>query len=448
MLNPQPLWQLQKGTSRFELIVRQLSQFNCDISDQARDSKYAKMSQDPFVFYRGTAHLYYHDLCQQQVLQNSLFADDEAVTWLQGDLHVENYGAFCDGMGDVIYDLNDFDESWIDCYLYDLYRLAASLLLVIERQDVEGQWHKRQLLAVLSDAYFSTLAELKQNPQLKLVKLTEANTTGKLQKFLTKAKAANSRRQMLDKWTVLENAERRFDLQSHKLEAVDEATRQALILEVEAYHHRIESELKGKEDYFKVVDVAKRVHAGTGSLGTPRFYVLIDGHSESEHDYRILDVKQQGLPSHYPYLSDHSLMRMRSLFPKDSQGCRVAAAQRAMHVHADDHLGSVFIDGHSYSVRERSPYKKTLNTTKLSKLKHMTSMAQQWGSILATAHARADRDFDSGLLGEHFEDVLTALVGERHQDFHHQVFCFADNYCQQVHIDYELFLQAREHGRL
>jgi hypothetical protein len=75
-------------------------------------------------------------------------------------------------------------------------------------------------------------------------------------------------------------------------------------------------------------------------------------------------------------------------------------------------------------------------------------MAQQWGSILATAHARADRDFDSGLLGEHFEDVLTALVGAHQEDFHHQVFHFANSYCQQVHIDYELFLQAREQGRL
>lgn len=442
------LWQLQQGQQRQAFLVRQLQQFNQDISTKARRNKYGKMAVDSFVFFRGTAHLYYQDLHHQQILQQCPFVSEDAVTWLQGDLHVENYGAFCDGQGDVIYDLNDFDESWIDSYLYDLYRLVTSLLLVIERQDEAGEWDRQALCLALSTGYVDRLFELKKNPADKQVKITKDNAFGKLKKFLEKAEAANSRRHMLDKWTVLDGDERYFDLESHKLERADEFTRQIITDEVEGYHHRLHSDLKGNADYFSVVDVARRLGAGTGSLGIPRYYVLIDGHNESEHDYRILDVKLQGLPSHYPYLSEDSLKRMRNLFPKDAQGCRVAAAQRAMHVDADEHLGSIFVYGHSYSVRERSPYKKTLNTAKLTKLKHINALAEQWGSIVATAHARGDREFDARLCGRFFEDVMHDLLVDKQAEFHAQIFGFATTYAKQVNMDFQLFSEALKEGML
>lgn len=439
-----PLWQLIDSAERLEQLKQELDWFNRDICGHSRAQKYQKMRQDPFVFYRGTAHLYYQDLHRQQVIANSAFSNEASITWLQGDLHVENYGAFCDGTGDVIYDLNDFDESWIDCYLYDLYRLAVSLLLVIERQDTDKTWDVDALMYALSDGYLSRLLYLKDDPLDKEIKITEEFADGKLAKFITKAKAANSRQKMLDKWTLLSGGERYFDLRSAKLEFVDEQLRATLIEEVEGYHHRLDSELKGKKDYFRVVDVAKRVQAGTGSLGIPRYYVLIDGNNEHEHDYRILDVKQQDLPSHYPYLSDDSANRMRRLFPKDSQGCRVAAAQKAMHVHADDHLGSVFVDEHSYSVRERSPYKKTLNTAKLTKFKHIEQLARQWGSIVATAHARADRNFDCTTSGIEFEETLNLLTQNRVEQFHQEILSFAKAYTKQVKLDFEVFLSLTD----
>ena len=43
--------------------------------------------------------------------------------------------------------------------------------------------------------------------------------------------------------------------------------------------------------------MAERLHAGVGSLGVKRYYVLIEGPSTGQSDDRILDVKAQGAPS-------------------------------------------------------------------------------------------------------------------------------------------------------
>ena len=53
-----------------------------------------------------------------------------------------------------------------------------------------------------------------------------------------------------------------------------------------------------------VLDVAHRLLAGTGSLGTPRFYVLLE---DSAGDTHILDIKQQLPPSGYGYVSFDTL---------------------------------------------------------------------------------------------------------------------------------------------
>ncbi len=439
------LWQCQSGEARQLWLKRQLAQFNRHISPSAKAAKYDKMALDAFVFYRGTAHLYYDDLASQNVLQKSYFNPETALCWLQGDMHVENYGVFCDGKGDVIYDLNDFDESWIDSYLYDLYRLAVSLLLVLQRQKTLSDnvtIDATTLLNCLSDSYLQRLSELAEKPQLKSQKMTEQQAYGKLKKFMSKAKAANSREKMLDKWTLTDHGQRRFNFALDKLKPVDNLTVEQITKEIQAYHHQLESSLQGNNAYFRVIDVAQRLNAGTGSLGTERYYVLIDGHSPDLHDYRILDVKQQGLPSHYSYLSNQSLKRMKALFPNDAQGCRVAAAQEAMLVHADEHLGSIFIHGRSFSVRERSPYKKTLNTTKLTKDKHLYDLSAQWGSILATAHARAERPVKwAG--GNNLETLLGNLDETDCQRFAQQLVNFATGYSRQVLLDHELYLSLK-----
>ena len=433
-------WQQQSGNARQSSLQQQLNQQNAAIAAADRQTKYAKMNASAFVFYRGTAHLYYTDLHNQSIITASDFDAADAVTWIQGDLHVQNYGAFDDDEGDIVFDLNDFDEGWVDSYLYDVYRAAASLILVAEEQGFTSTADQRAFVDAFSEYYLDTLEDYRGNSQEKSAEVTKANAYGRLDEFLEAAEQDNSRSKMLNKWTDDLGSQRYFDLSLDDLAAPSQSERSALTNAIEQYHHTsVTSGLSGDNSYFKVLDVAKRLNAGTGSLGTTRYYVLIDGASTGDSDDRILDVKMQGLPSVYPYLSAASQANLLGVFPANQQGCRVVEAQKALLTDVDDHLGCVTVDGNSFSVRERSPFKESFDTTVLTSVNRFTKLAEQWGSILATAHARADKDHNSAYVSEQFESVMHDLTDTHHSEFRSEVFDFATSYAEQVKTDFALF---------
>ena len=250
-------WQLQSGNARQSSLQQQLNQQNSTISVADRQAKYGKMNASAFAFYRGTAHLHYADLHVQNVIAASDFDAAKAVTWLQGDMHVQNYGAFDDDEGDIVFDLNDFDESWVDSYLYDVYRAAASLILVAEEQGFTSTKDKRAFVDAFSQFYLDTLASYRGNNKEKSAKVTKRNAYGRLDEFLKDSKKGNSRPKMLNKWTDDKGAQRYFDLSLDKLGAPSQSERNALTSGIEQYHNHITSGLSGNKRYFKVLDVAK-----------------------------------------------------------------------------------------------------------------------------------------------------------------------------------------------
>ncbi len=94
------------------------------LSEEARQEKYAKMSSSPFSFFRGSSHLFYYDFAKVPIAFDT---GPDHPTFNQGDLHFENFGVFEDGTGTIIYDVNDFDEAYIGSYLFDLLRMAVSV---------------------------------------------------------------------------------------------------------------------------------------------------------------------------------------------------------------------------------------------------------------------------------------------------------------------------------
>ena len=87
--------------------------------------KLEKISLSPFGFFRGTFFLFTHDLADDFRKPKPI----DATGLVIGDLHTENYGTFRSVTGDIVYDINDFDESTTSYYEYDVRRLAVSLIL-------------------------------------------------------------------------------------------------------------------------------------------------------------------------------------------------------------------------------------------------------------------------------------------------------------------------------
>jgi len=184
-----------------------------------------------------------------------------------------------------------------------------------------------------------------------------------------------------------------------------------------------------------VKDVALRLHAGVGSLGVPRYYVLIEGSTTSLDDDVILDVKYTALATATEYLRDSVFA---SVFSTGAE--RSVAAQRALLASPDANLGWFTFDDGSYVVRERSPYKDDIALDEIEGVTALTSLATQWGAILAAAHARADNDFDEKLVPTSLEQAVDELTNNRRSKFYGRVWAVAKGYASQVEKDWQAFL--------
>jgi uncharacterized protein (DUF2252 family) len=83
--------------------------------------RYGRMLQSPFAFYRGAAGVMAADLAQTPTTGLKVQAC--------GDCHLVNFGGFATPERNIIFDLNDFDETLPAPWEWDVKRLAASIVL-------------------------------------------------------------------------------------------------------------------------------------------------------------------------------------------------------------------------------------------------------------------------------------------------------------------------------
>jgi uncharacterized protein (DUF2252 family) len=416
-------------------LVTAIETFNAGLSTANRTAKYCKMVEAPFAFYRGTNHLFWSDLTGDPRFLD--FGSAQTSIWLQGDLHADNFGSFDDDDGQVVYDLNDFDETVISDYQWDVWRMAASIALIADQNGGLSVSALDNVLDLFSESYLDTIASYHGNDQELGRQFTGSNTYGLLDDFLAEVEGENSRTAMLDEWTVLSGGVRIFDLAHPELDPASATVRSQIVSQMPGYVATTTGNLGTVSGYFKVKDVAIRLDAGLGSLGTPRYYVLIEGTSTSQSNDRILDIKRQGAPAAYPHLS----AQQRTLLDRAAvnHAARAVEGYRALVADADDHLGRMTLSDGVYSVRERSPYKDTLPGEELDTETRLGNLAEQWGAILATSHARADKDYRADLISYSFDAQVDALTDGFHSDFRDLVRDVAHEYAQQVQDDHVTF---------
>ncbi|ACK70348.1 conserved hypothetical protein [Gloeothece citriformis PCC 7424] len=397
--------------------------------------KYCKMaeSDSPFPFYRATNYLFWQDLAKNNQLKQ--FGNNKTKIWLSGDLHVDNFGVFNNDLDEIVFDINDFDESIIGDYQYDIWRMATSIVLVARDNQLSPK-DQETLVDAFTESYLDTLAAYRGNDDELKTYFTQNNTEGEIKKILKKAKEL-TRQDLLDKWVDSQENPVGFKLIEGKIEKADQE--EEIKKAIEAYSQTLSNKLNSNPNYFQVKSVVKRVGAGLGSLGVPRYYVLIEGKSKAEDDDIILDVKLQSKPTAYEYLSLEDQENYDSHFKQDAE--RHAVAYRALTKHTDDYLGGMKLSDGYYSVRELSPYKKSLNTEKLNDQSSFAEVAEQWGKILATDHASADKDFDPVFVAYSLDKQVDELTKGHHQEFRELVKEVAFEYADQVKQDYDIFVK-------
>src|SRR6185312_14555898 len=98
-----------------------------DLTAAALRRKLEALAGSPFQFFRGTFHLMAWDLFKDRV---PLAAPASPEGLIVGDLHLENFGIYRGASGDLVFDVNDFDDVGRGPLDLDLKRLCTSALLL------------------------------------------------------------------------------------------------------------------------------------------------------------------------------------------------------------------------------------------------------------------------------------------------------------------------------
>ncbi len=308
-------------------VVETILKFNRGREPERLRMKYHLMSVSPFVFYRGTCHLFYDDLPKHADFNKAPAA------WICGDMHIENFGTFKGSNRLTYFDLNDFDEACLAPCTWDPVRLVACLPLALEEIKL-GAAEARMLGSCFLERY----AEELRAGKAKWVE--RATSEGMIYDLLTALRKRN-RKKFLERVTKLAQGRRKFVIDGeHRLAAKrgDVAELRRLLTKFHAS--------KPNPRFYRLIDAARRI-AGTGSLGVQRWAMLVEGKGAPNGCY-LLDLKEAS-PS---AVERHSPCKQ----PKwHSEAVRVVSVQKRVQAVAPAFLEAAHLRGEPFILHELMP---------------------------------------------------------------------------------------------
>jgi uncharacterized protein (DUF2252 family) len=393
-----------------------LQQSNAERLPHLVPLKMGRMALSPFGFFRGAAPVMAADLAR--------CPNTGLVVQLCGDAHVQNIGAFGTPEGRLAFDLNDFDETILGPWEWDVARLAASVILA-GREAGNGNRLCGEAVRTLTRSYRESMDRFSVMTLLDLARYEVHRHTkdGPVRAALGKAERATPAH-AVEKLTVPTKSGRCFHDRPPLLCHVSSRTARAVIGSLLDYRETLGPDRRLVVEGYRPVDVAFKV-VGTGSVGTRDYVVLFAGRHADDHF--LLQVKEE-LPSCYVrYLPD--------VPPYRHQGQRVAEGQHRMQTFSDPFLGWTSIEGRDYLVRQLSDHKAKVELEDMGGAA-LVEYALVSGEILAKGHARTgDAAAIAGYCGKSAK-LDKAMAA------------FALAYADQTEHDHERLLQAIKLGRM
>jgi uncharacterized protein (DUF2252 family) len=424
--------------------------------------QYAAQSTDANTFYRATAHLFWQDFVREgwglydlRVLGiDTALKDGSPVertstwTWVTGDQHLSNFGAWHNRRKEVVFGVNDFDEAAIFDFRIDVWRVAVSIYNHAISNGL-GKAKAEASVITFTDVYLSTVEGYIGNENAGTFEVTKRTSSGKLAAFLAAVDKGGKSQKQLKKFTevdeasgerrLLKNAKTRLEAVVPELEAEVRAAFSAeqygATLNKIGWHAKIWS-----DDHFKVLDVAARLGSGVGSFGVGRYYVLLAGRDEDNEDAEddhgiILDVKFEPEPAVLAVLDGADAAWYHNEFGNEAQ--RAVLAQRALTSYTDPYAGWIFLGGKAHVVRERSPYKDSFDLESVKSYAEFAEYVSHIATSTATSHVRGTASKSPG----QFKEVIAAAFGATYArtTWGVAVAKVAAQYREQVLLDFECF---------
>jgi uncharacterized protein (DUF2252 family) len=370
---------------------------------------------------------------------------------LCGDAHLANFGLYGSPERELLFDVNDFDETLPGPFEWDMKRLAASFVLASRGNGLgEDVARETALAAVRSyrehmtayaemhelDVWYSHIAadELLEMVHSATADKAAVKKAGKhevkaqtkfAEKTFTKARSRTSL-QAAGKLSEVTDGSRRIveqpPLIMHLAELSENEAATSLFGQ---YKETLEDDRRQLLDRFAVVDVARKV-VGVGSVGTRCIIVLLLGRDTD--DPLFLQVKEAGSAVLEPYLG-------KSKFAH--HGHRVVAGQRLMQAASDIFLGWMTgkPGGRHFYWRQLRDMKGSIEVERL-KAPGLEILATVCGWTLARAHARSGHRI-----------AIAAYLGVNDR-FEQAIADFALLYAGQAEKDYEAVVKAIKAGKI
>jgi uncharacterized protein (DUF2252 family) len=432
--------------------------------------RHGRMTVSPFTFYRGAAKVMAADLATTPIAG--------LVVQLCGDAHLSNFGGFASPERQLVFGLNDFDETLPGPFEYDLKRMAASFTIAARNNGfppadaravtIESVKAYRSGMAEFAamrtmDIWYAHMTEHDIQDAIRAVQETSKSRKKPAKGKTAKKKQGGSKASKADAALVAEAAKRankalrkahtrdslgalaKFaevvdgrqrivsqppviiplrDLAA-SYEMTPDQARDAVEEQFRLYKATLSNDRRQMLDRFTIVDVARKV-VGVGSVGTRAWMVLLQGRDSA--DPLFLQVKEATAS----VLEDH-LPKSRYNTP----GQRVVEGQRLMQATSDIFLGwTRGVQANRYYYWRQLRDMKGSAEVELMSTVAMRFYAQICGWTLARAHARSG------------DPIAIAEYLGSGGAFDSAIADFSARYADQNQRDYDAFVKAIADGRI
>lgn len=381
--------------------------------------RYGRMLQSPFAFYRGSAAIMAADLASTPITGIRVQAC--------GDCHLVNFGGFATPERNLVFDINDFDETLPAPWEWDIKRLVASFVLAARANGLSDE-QGRETAAVAARSYRKTLRDF---AAMRPIDVWYAHVTmDELLQDVPKARRAQARARIKKV-----AARSQQDIAFPKLvETVDDRVairdtpplifhpeitrapgfRRGLARIYAAYRETLAHDRRVLLDQYHMVDAAIKV-VGIGSVGRVCAIALL---ISARGDPLFLQFKEAVPSVLEPYAGKSAYAH---------HGQRVVVGQRLMQPASDVFLGWVTAKGEE---RRRQYYVRQLRDAKIKPLvetydaEMLALYAKACGRVLARAHAKSGAHYaiggylgSSGPFDEAMADFAIAYANQAERDF-------------------------------
>jgi uncharacterized protein (DUF2252 family) len=403
--------------------------------------RYGRMLISPFTFYRGAA----------KVMASDLATTPNSGLTVQccGDAHLSNFGVFASPERRLVFDINDFDETLLGPWEWDVKRLAASMLIAARDDGFAAKDQDRVVLGTVAryreamrafagmknlevwyarmeiDAVLQEFAPQFKAKRVRATKktLAKARTRDSMSAFSKLSERVDGHVEIVDQSPLI--VPLRTLLQGDEQAEWLEQLRKLL----GTYRSSLELDRRKLLEQFQLADFARKV-VGVGSVGTRAWIGLLFG--RDGEDPLFLQLKEAESSVLEEYLG-------KSQFKNHGQ--RVVTGQRLMQAVSDIFLGWVHVDAgvdgkpRDFYGRQLKDWKGSAEIEQMAP-RGMAAYGQLCGWTLARAHARS---------GDRI--AIAAYLGGGNA-FDRAILEFSRRYADQNERDYQRLSDAVKSGRI